>query len=134
MKTYVHLYIAELFLESEIFRMRVVEKIKAHILRIITFHENRALCEIMWKTMVQPTQATDDYEILRMLFACWIIKTTVTHSEYVILIDCPLQKWLSESTSILCCMYVASLIVFNFYVYIFVAAHICNYPVCFSVI
>jgi hypothetical protein len=104
MKTYVHLYLVELFLESEMFRMRVIEKIKAHILRILTFHENRAVCEIMWKTMVQPTQATDDYEILRMLFACCIIKATFTHSEYDILIGCPLQKLLSESTSILRCM------------------------------
>jgi len=50
--------------------------------------------------MIQPTQATDN-EILRMLFACWITKAKVTHSEYVIRIACPLQKWLSESTSIL---------------------------------
>lgn len=76
---YVHLYLAELFLESEIFRTKAVENIKAHILRIITFHENRAVCEIMWKNVVQPTQAIDN-EILRMLFACWITKAA-----YVIL-------------------------------------------------
>jgi hypothetical protein len=99
----VHLYLAELFLESEMFRTKAVEKIKAHILRIITFHENRAVYEIMWKNLVQPIQVADN-EILRMFFACWITKAIDTHSEYVILIACLLQKWLSECTSILCCM------------------------------
>jgi hypothetical protein len=32
MKTYVHLYVAEFFLEWEMFQTNVVEKIKAHIL------------------------------------------------------------------------------------------------------
>jgi hypothetical protein len=40
-----------------------------------------------------------------MRFACWKIKVTDTHSEYVILISFPpqqwLQEWLQESTSIL---------------------------------
>jgi hypothetical protein len=68
MKTSGHLshYVAEFFLEREMFQTEFVEKIKTHILcSIITpppfpFPENRAAYEIMWKNMVQPdrTQMT----------------------------------------------------------------------------
>jgi len=55
METYVHLlYMAELLLQSEMFQKNVVEKIKTHILCSITFFsENRAVYEIMWKSMVE---------------------------------------------------------------------------------
>jgi hypothetical protein len=36
------------------FQTRFVEKIKTHILCSITFFENRAVYEIMWKNMVEP--------------------------------------------------------------------------------
>ena len=39
--------------------------------------------------------------IWRMRIACWIIKATDTHSEYVILIVFPLQQWLRERASLL---------------------------------
>jgi hypothetical protein len=39
--------------------------------------------------------------IWRMRFACWIIKATGTHSEYVILITFTWQKWLRERDSML---------------------------------
>ena len=45
-------------------------------------------------------QATDDI-IRRVLFARWITKVTYTHSEYVILIVCPRQRWLRECPSVL---------------------------------
>ena len=47
----------------------------------------------------------------RMRFICWITKAIDTHSEYVILIDFPLQQWLHEGASvlILICMYIACL-------------------------
>jgi hypothetical protein len=35
------------------FQTKVVEKIKTHILFSVTFPENRAVYEIMWKNMVQ---------------------------------------------------------------------------------
>jgi len=35
-----------------------------------------------------------------MHIACWIPKATKTHSEHVILITFPLQKWLHESVSV----------------------------------
>ena len=40
-------------------------------------------------------------EIWRMRVACWVLKATDTHSEYVTLIAFPLQKWLHERTSML---------------------------------
>ena len=46
MKTYPHLwqYLAEFFLEWEFFQIKVVEKIKTHILCSVTFFsENRAV-------------------------------------------------------------------------------------------
>ena len=46
-------------------------------------------------------QTTDDNIIWRMRFACWITKTTDTHSEYVILIVFPRQQWLRERASML---------------------------------
>jgi hypothetical protein len=46
-------------------------------------------------------QATCDYIIQHMHFACWITKATDTHSEYVILIAFPWQQWLHEHTSVL---------------------------------
>jgi hypothetical protein len=39
--------------------------------------------------------------IWRMRVACWIPKATNTHSEYVILVAFPLQKWLHERASML---------------------------------
>jgi len=37
----------------------VIEKIKTHILRAITFSENHAVYEIMWKKCITAGQATD---------------------------------------------------------------------------
>ena len=39
--------------------------------------------------------------IWRMRIVCWIPKAKNTHSEYVILTDCPLQQWLQERASLL---------------------------------
>jgi len=46
-------------------------------------------------------QAIDDNIILRMRFACWIIKATNTHSEYVILVTLHLQQLLHKHASLL---------------------------------
>jgi hypothetical protein len=54
-------------------------------------------------------QVTDDSVIRRMRIACWIIKATDTHSEYVILIAFPLQQWLHEGASMLRYTYIACL-------------------------
>jgi hypothetical protein len=47
-------YVAQFFLEWEMFQTKVVEKIKTHILCSVTFFfENRAVYEIMWKNIVE---------------------------------------------------------------------------------
>ena len=52
MKTYTHLwhYLAEFFLEWEMFQTKVAEKIKTHIPRPITFFPSY---EMMWKNTVE---------------------------------------------------------------------------------
>jgi hypothetical protein len=67
------------------------------------FPENRAVCEIMWKNMVEPEEVTDANITRHMRFACWITKTTHTHShwEYVILIALPQQYWFPQRASVL---------------------------------
>jgi hypothetical protein len=53
MKTYVNLwqYLAKFFLEIEIFRIKVVEKIKTQVF-FSNFPESRALYETMWTNFV----------------------------------------------------------------------------------
>ena len=46
--------------------------------------------------------------IWRMRFTCWILKTTNTLTEYVILTAFTRQQWLYERTSVLRYMYMAS--------------------------
>ena len=87
MKTDVHLwlYIAEFFLEWEMFQTKVVEKIKTHILCSITFFFRKS-CRLWYNVEKYCTagQATDDDIIRRMRCACRITKATNTHSQYVI--------------------------------------------------
>jgi len=57
--------------------MKVVEKIKIHVLRVIPlFFENSAVYEIMWKN-VRARNATDDNIIWNMRFACRITKAII---------------------------------------------------------
>jgi hypothetical protein len=49
-----------------------------------------------------------------MLIACWITKTTNTHSGCVILFAFPLQQWLHERASLLRYAHIACLV---YYVY-----------------
>jgi hypothetical protein len=79
---------------------KLAEKIKTCILFSITFF--RKSCRL-WDNVEKygtARQATDDNKIRRMRFACSITKATDTHSEYVILIAFPRQKWLRERASI----------------------------------
>jgi len=64
-------------------KTKVVDEIKTHILCLITFFFNRSIYEIIWKNIVElgGSQMTVCY----VHIACWITKTTNTHSEYVIL-------------------------------------------------
>ena len=88
----------------------VAQKKKTHFMfdDFFFFFENRAVYEIMWKNAIQP-EATDNIT-WRMRFARWITKGTNTHSQYVILIACPLQQWLHERASLLRYTYIACLV------------------------
>ena len=44
---------------------------------------------------------TPYYNVITMRFECWMTKATETHSEYVIVIVFPRQKWLRERSSML---------------------------------
>jgi hypothetical protein len=78
------------------FQVKYVEKTKAHALCSITFFENRAVYETMWKKYYRIGQATDDNTIRRMHIACSITVATNTHLEYITLIDFPQQQWLQQ--------------------------------------
>jgi len=77
------------------FQTNYVEKIKTHVLCLVTFSENRAVYVNVEK-YGRARQAIDDHIIQRMCFACWIPKATNTPPEYVILTAFPLQQWLRE--------------------------------------
>jgi hypothetical protein len=80
------------------FQAKVAEKIDTHILRSIIF-ENLAVYEIIWKNIVEPNMP--QITICCMRIACWIPKTTNTHSEYVIVNAFPLQEWLHKRSLML---------------------------------
>jgi hypothetical protein len=68
----------------------VVEQTETHIsyFLLFSFSKNRAICEIMWKNIVQPGRPY--ITIWRMRIACWIPKATNTKAQCVILINFPL--------------------------------------------
>jgi hypothetical protein len=53
--------------------------------------ENHAVYEVTWKNLVQNRQVT--IGIMAHARQCCIIKTTDTHSQYVILVAFPQQQW-----------------------------------------
>jgi len=77
-----------IFLNWEVFQINVAEKLKTHTLCLITFFNNLAFYEIMWKNIVQPDKL--QMTIWRMRIACWMSKAVETISEYVIVIAFPL--------------------------------------------
>ena len=46
-------YLAQFFLEWEMFQMKSVQKTKTRVLYSVTFFENRAIYAIMWKNVVE---------------------------------------------------------------------------------
>ena len=64
----------------------------------------RVVCGITWKNIVEPGRP--QMTVWHLRNACWMSKTTSTHSEYVILIAVPLQQLLHERTSMLRYTYV----------------------------
>jgi len=69
--------------------------------------ENRAVWDDAEK-YCRVGHATDGNIIGRIRFACWIIKVTNTHSEYIPIFF-PLQQWLYERASMLRYTYTACL-------------------------
>jgi len=65
----------------------------------VTFFEIRAVCEVMWKNIVE--RGRPQRTIWRIHIARWGPKATNAHPEYVILIVFPLQQWLHEGASML---------------------------------
>ena len=72
------------------FRTKVVEKIKTHILCSVTIFENLAVYEIIRKNTVEPGKP--HMTIWRMRIIYWIPEATNTHSKYVIPTTFPLQQ------------------------------------------
>jgi len=67
-------YLAQFFLKWKLFQIKVIDKIKKHILCSVTFFENRAVYEITWKKYCRAGQATDNNNARSI--TCWIPKTT----------------------------------------------------------
>jgi len=104
-------FLAQVFVEREMFRTGVVEEIKTHFM-FNNFFLSQTVYETMWKNQVDLDRP--QMVIRRMRFACWISKATNTHSEYEILIAFIWPQWLRECASVLRFAYIASLVLCAF--------------------
>ena len=86
----------------------VVQKLKKHILYSIIFFENLSVKETMWKNIVECDRP--QMAIWRMCIACWILKATRTHSEYVILVAFPMLQLLHGRPSMFRYTHIACLV------------------------
>jgi len=88
MKTNTHLlsYLAHFSLKLEMFQIKLVEKIKTHILHLMSFL-NRA-------PVIQPDRPR--LTILPIHIVYWTTKGRNTHSGYVTIFVFALQKWLHD--------------------------------------
>jgi len=57
-----------------------------------------------------------------MCFECWMTKNTETHSEYVVVIVFPRQKWLRERSSVL--QYCTLPVLLNYLMHLLINAYI----------
>ena len=103
-----HTSLTHFFFEWQMFQTKVVENIKTHILCSITFFKNCLVYAITWKQFVEPGRP--QITTWHTHIACWIPKATNTLSEYVIVTDFALQKWLHKHTSVLHYTYTACLV------------------------
>ena len=60
--------------------------------------------------------------ILRMRIVWWVTKATNTPSEYVILIDCPLQQWFHERAPVIRYAFMSCL-VFKWFIFFISVLH-----------
>jgi hypothetical protein len=134
-------YLAKLFLEWEMFQIKVEEKIKTHILFSITFSENCTVYEIMSKNIVKTEgpQMMSQYGAyalctgLARLHAHMCMYAPMrpgTHmhahlrkhahtDQYVILIAFPQQQWFCERASMLRCTYISCLVIYMLHLLLF---------------
>jgi len=98
----------ELFLEWEMFQIKVVDKIGTHFMVKNVFPKILPFMRYVdkWGTV---RRSADDNIIGGMHIVCWTNKARDTHSEYVILIVSPWQKWFGETPSVLRCTYTSCL-------------------------
>jgi len=80
------------------FQTKVVEKIKTHFVFSNFFFEIFPFMRKRGKNNVE--RGRPHMAVRCMRIACRVAKATNTHSEYVILIAFPLQRWLHESASV----------------------------------
>ena len=89
------------FLEWEMFQAKVVEKIKTFILCSVTFSWKSYHLWDNVEKYDRARQTTDDNMIQSVCFACWIIKATDTHSEYV-MYSATVVTWACLSVTFIC--------------------------------
>jgi len=114
MKTNVHFweYLAECFLEWEIFQKESCRETQATYFPSITFFQKSCRLWDNVEKYCRTGQTTDDNIIRRMCIVCWINKAKDTQSEYVILISFPRQQWLRERALMLRYTYISCIFVF----------------------
>jgi hypothetical protein len=78
------------------FQVKVVERIKTHILCSITFFRKSFRLGDNAEKYGTHKQAKDDNIIWRMRFARWVTNATNTRTQYVIFIALSRQQWLRE--------------------------------------
>ena len=106
MKTNVHLwYLAQFFLEWEMFGTKVVEKFETHILSSITFFKKLWRLWDNAEKCCRARHATDDNMAHSL---CMLIPmATTAHTGCLTLIAFPLQQWSYKHTSVLHYTYIA---------------------------
>jgi hypothetical protein len=80
-KTNIHFssYLTQFFLECKMFQIKIVDKIKTHVSYSINLKKKTRLAyDIMWRNIVELGRS--QMTIWRMRIACWIPKSTNTHS------------------------------------------------------
>jgi hypothetical protein len=84
------------------FQTKAMENCETHILYPKTFFFFWKSCRL-WDNVGGKIVESDrpQMKMWRLRIACWITKATNTHSECVILIAFPLQRWLHERASVL---------------------------------
>jgi len=91
------------------------ENQNTHFVFSNTFPKNMLFMRKCGKT-VKPHRPQVRIQYSGCASACWIMKATNTHPEYVILFAFRLQRWLRENASMLWCyMYIACLVFLSTY-------------------